>query len=508
MTDIKAAQSASATEDLNPRRWIALAVILVAAFMDMLDSTILNVTVPSIQHDLHASYAEIQWVIAGYQIAFALLLISGGRLGDIYGRKLVFEIGVAGFTIASLLCVVSVNPVMLIVSRLAEGSFAAMMVPQVLAIIHVSFPPKERAQAFGLFGTVAGVAAIVGLSLGGLLVQWNLFGLDWRLVFLINVPIGVAGLIVGHISITESRAPMTLRLDLLGTVLAAASLFLLLFPLVQGRQLGWPTWCFVMMGLFAVGAVAFVLQQRVQERRGGYPLVPLALFKIKSFSSALSVQLAFNIGVGIFFLSWTLYMQAGLHWTPIHAGLTSLPFCLATFIMSALSYALLAAKLGRKLLQLGTVLVMAGIAGYVWVINHFGGGVSSWEMIIPLAVFGLGFGMVIAPLPDIATSEVPRSDAGSASGVVNTNQQLGFAIGTALVSVIFLNVLASGLARDGGNAVHAYMHAFTGSLWWFVGVTGLALLLTFGLPRKNASLVHESPATEASPPASLESPVQ
>ncbi len=497
MADLSIAGTASpVSEVLNPRRWIALTVILVAAFMDMLDSTILNVTVPSIQRDLHASVSAIQWVIAGYQIAFALLLITGGRLGDIFGRKLIFEAGVAGFTVASVLCVVSVNPGMLIASRLLEGGFAAIMVPQVLAIIHVSFPPEERAQAFGLFGTVAGVAAIVGLSLGGLLIQWNLFGLGWRLVFLINVPIGLAGLIVGHLSIKESRAPGALRLDFLGTVLAAGTLFLLLFPLVQGRQLGWPAWTFMLMGLFAAGAVLFALQQRARARRGGPSLVPLALFKVRSFASALSVQLAFNIGVGIFFLSWTLYLQFGLGWTPIHAGLTSLPFCLATFITSALSYAVLAAKMGRKLLQLGAVCVMAGIACYAWVINHFGAGVSSWEMIIPLALFGLGFGMVMSPIPDIATSEVPRSDAGSASGVVNTNQQIGFAIGTALVTVIYLGALDSALSR--GSVTHAYVHAFTGSLWWFVAITALALAFTFGLPRKNAAHA-QAPAGEPAP---------
>jgi EmrB/QacA subfamily drug resistance transporter len=450
MADIGTAPvTATPTEEvLSPKRWLALTVILVAAFMDMLDSTILNVAVPSIQRHLHASYASVQWITAGYQIAFALLLILGGRLGDIYGRKRIFQLGVAGFTLASVLAAASTTPAMLIVARLAEGGFAAIMVPQVLAIIHVSFPPQERAKAFGMFGMVAGLAAISGLSLGGLLVQWNLFGLDWRLVFLINVPIGLFGLIVGQNAITESKAPTALRLDLIGTVLATGVLFLLVFPLIQGRQLGWPAWGWVLLGLSPVGLAVFVLQQQARTRKDGSPLVVLSLFKIRSFVSALSVQLVFNIGVGIFFLSWTLYLQFGLGWTPLHAGLTSLPFCIATFITSALSYALLAAKMGRKLLQLGGVLVMLGIADYVWAINHYGGGVNTWEMIIPLAVFGLGFGMIMAPIPDIATSEAPRRDAGSASGLVNTNQQLGFALGTALVSAIFFGALAGNAAQS------------------------------------------------------------
>ncbi|GAB2862529.1 MFS transporter [Actinocorallia aurea] len=447
MTDVANVRASAPDEELNPKRWIALTVILVAAFMDMLDSTILNVTIPSIQADLGADYAAIQWITAGYQLAFALLLILGGRIGDIFGRKRMFMLGTAGFTAASLACALSANPEMLIAFRLLQGGFAAVMVPQVLAIIHVSFPPQERAKAFGFFGTAAGLAAISGLSLGGLLIQLDLFGLDWRLVFLINVPIGLAGLIIGQGSIRESKAPVPLRLDIIGTILAAVALFLLIFPLVQGRELDWPAWGFVMMALCPVALVVFVLHQRAKTRRDGSPIVVLSLFGIRSFSSALAVQIAFNIGVGIFFLSWTLYLQLGLGWTPMHAGLTSLPFCIATFITSALSYAVLAAKLGRKLLQIGSVSAVIGLASYAWLVGEQGADINSWQMIVPLAFFGAGFGMIMSPIPDIATSEAPPQDAGSASGLVNTNQQLGFAIGTALVTVVFFGALA-GAAAD------------------------------------------------------------
>ena len=562
MADLETAPAATAPPDqeqeLSPKRWIALTVILVAAFMDMLDSTILNVTVPSIQRHLHSSYASVQWITAGYQIAFALLLILGGRLGDIYGRKRIFQVGVLGFTLASILAAAAQNTGTLIAGRLIEGAFAAIMVPQVLAIIHVTFPPQERAKAFGMFGMVAGLAAISGLSLGGLLVQWNLFNLDWRLVFLINVPIGLFGLIVGQNAITESKAPYQMRLDLVGALLATGTLFLLVFPLIQGRENGWPAWGWAMLGAFPVAAALFVYQQQAKTKSNGQPLVVLSLFKIRSFVSTLSVQIVFNIGVGIFFLSWTLYLQFGLGWTPMHAGLTSLPFCIATFITSAMSYAVLAAKLGRTLLQIGAVLVVLGIASYVWVVNHYGAGVNTWEMILPLAVFGLGFGMVMAPIPDYATSEAPRQDAGSASGLVNTNQQLGFAVGTALVAAVFFGALSGNAAHSAANrtpeltkqltsvsvsapdaqGVAAYyqqctaaqaqaeawsvpqrqlctpapaalsqpqaaaafdkvakdgiaatfVKTFSTSLWWFVGITGLAFLLMLRMPRKNAAL--------------------
>ncbi len=262
----------------------------------------------------------------------------------------------AGFTLASLAAAVSVDPNMLIVSRLAQGGFASIMVPQVLAIIHVSFPPEERAKAFGMFGTVAGLAALTGLSLGGLLVEWNLFGLEWRLVFLINVPVGLFGLILGQTSIVESKAPVPLRLDIIGAILAAVTLFLLVFPLIQGRELGWPAWGFVLLALTPVALFVFLRQQRARTRKDGSPLVALNLFP------AAQLLLRARRAAGVQHRRGRVLPVL----EPVHAGRpglepdprrsTSLPFCIATFITSALSYAVLAAKMGRKLLQLGAVL--------------------------------------------------------------------------------------------------------------------------------------------------------
>lgn len=435
----------------DPKRWIALAVILVAAFMDLLDSTVVNVAIPSIQEDLGAGYAALQWVTAGYGLAFAVGLITGGRLGDIYGRKRVFMAGVAGFTASSLMCAVAQSPGVLVSGRLIQGVMAAVMVPQVLAIIHVTFEPRERGKAFGMFGGVAGLAAVAGLSLGGVLVQWDLFGLGWRLIFLINIPLGIIGLLVGARVIRESRSPQALRLDLIGVVIATVALLMLVYPLMQGRELDWPVWGFVLMVVSLPAFAFFLWYERFKTDKDGSPLVALGLFKARSFVSGLAVQIVFYSGVGVFFLSWTIYMQFGLGWTPLHAGLTTLPFCIGAFVASGTSFGFLAEKYGRKLMQVGSLLALLGLGSYVWVVGHYGSGVSTWQMAVPLLLFGIGFGWVTAPIPAVVLSQAPRKDAGSASALINTMQQVGAGIGAALVSVVFFGVLGSYAGDSAGR---------------------------------------------------------
>jgi len=232
----------TAGEGVDPRRWLTLIILLLAAFMNLLDVSIVNIAIPSIQRDLHASYSDVQWALAGYTLAYALVLITGGRLGDTFGRKRLFLIGVSGFTIMSALCGAAQSPGQLIAFRVVQGAMGAIMVPQVLAVIQVIFPPAERIKALAGFGVTAGLGTVSGPLIGGLLIQHNLFGLGWRPIFLINVPVGILAVIASAVLVRESRSPSPPKLDPVGVVLVSAALLLLLYPLVQGRQLGWPGW--------------------------------------------------------------------------------------------------------------------------------------------------------------------------------------------------------------------------------------------------------------------------
>ena len=459
----------------DPRRWLALTVVLIASFMDLLDITIVNVALPSIQRHLHAGYAQLQWVVAGYALAFAVVLITGGRLGDIFGRKRLFLIGMAGFTAASALCGTAVNVDMLIASRFLQGAMAALMIPQVLAIIHVTFPPQERGKVFGVYGGVAGSASVAGPVLGGLLVQWNLAGWAWRPIFLVNLPVGVAGLVIAWFVVRESTAPGVTRLDLPGAALATIAVAMLAYPLTEGHDLGWPAWTFALM---AGSVPVFALFALYQRARKDSPLVVLSLFRIRPFAAGLGVALLFWVAFGGFFITWMLYMQAGLGWSPLHAGLTGIAFAVPTAAAAGASVQFLTPRFGRNVLLAGAVAAAAGFGLYLYLAAHYGAGIHSWQMIAPLAVNGIGFGLIVAPLIDLVLSGVPQRDAGSASGLVNTIQQLGVAFGIALVGTIFFDHLVS----SRGN----FISSFGLTLWFDIGAMALVSCLMFALPKKPA----------------------
>ncbi|MGW5478038.1 MFS transporter [Streptomyces sp. NPDC004008] len=485
------------------RRWFALAIVMTAAFMDLVDVTIVNLAIPSIQRDEGASFSQIQWITAGYALAFAAGLITGGRLGDIHGRKRLFLIGIGGFTLASALCGFAANPEMLVASRILQGAMAAMMVPQVLSIVHATFPAHERGKVFGLFGAVVGLGAVSGPLLGALLTEWNLFGLEWRPIFLINLPVGIVAYLLGRRFITESKAPRALRLDLVGVALVTLGLLMLLYPLTRGRELGWPLWGYASMTGALVVFGVLVAYERHKAARDGSPLVELSLFRVKSFAAGIAVQTVFGIGLGVFFLVWTLYMQVGLGWSALRAGLTGVPFSLAVSTAAGMSVQKLVPRFGRKVLQAGALLMAAGVLIYIAEARRYGLSIASWQMALPLVVMGAGMGLIVAPLTDAVLSDVPREHSGSASGLINTVQQMGNALGLGLVSVVFFGEIDD---RPAPAAVGpAFVHAFQHALGYVVAVLVVIFLLMFALPKRPAQ--HVEGAEEESDAGPVGEPV-
>jgi EmrB/QacA subfamily drug resistance transporter len=424
----------------DPRRWLTLMILLLAAFMNLLDISIVNIAIPSIQRNLHASYADVQWALAAYTLAYAIVLITGGRLGDAYGRKRLFLIGVTGFTIMSAACGAAQSPGQLIAFRVVQGAMGAIMIPQVLSVIQVIFPAGERIKALAAFGVTAGLGTVSGPLLGGLLTQHNLLGLGWRPIFLINVPVGIIAVAASAVLVRESRAPRRPRLDPGGVLLITAALLLLLYPLVQGRQLGWPAWTFAAMAASAPVLALFVWYERVKDRRDGSPLVQLSLFGQRAFSVGIAIAVTFFLGVTSFALILTLFLQIGLRFTPLHAGLTFLPFSGGVLVASAAA-ARLAPRFGRGVTMTGALVMAAGMAGLIATVARYGAAVTTAELVPGLIVAGLGMGTVLAPLADILLAGVDRQHAGSASGLFNTSIQLGASIGVALIGVIFFGLL-------------------------------------------------------------------
>jgi EmrB/QacA subfamily drug resistance transporter len=471
----------------DPRRWAALVVMLLAAFMNLLDVSIVNIAIPSIQRGLHASYADVQWTLAGYALSYALVLVTGGRLGDAYGRRRLFLIGVVGFTAMSALCGAAQSPGMLIASRVAQGAMGALMIPQVLSVIQVSFPAAERIKALAAFGVTAGLGAVSGPLLGGLLTTHSLLGLGWRSIFMINVPVGVVAVAASLALLSESRAPRPPRLDPAGVLLLSGALVLLLYPLVEGQQAGWPAWAYLMMALSGPVLAVFAGYERVKTRRDGSPLVELRMFARRGFAAGMGIALVFFLGVASFGLVLTLFLQEGLGYTPLHAGATFVPFSLGLFAASGAA-ARLEPRFGRAVTMAGALIIAAGMAALIGIVHHYGAATSTWDMVPGLAAAGLGLGTVIAPLANVVLADVPEQDAGSASGVLNTGFQLGNSIGIALMGVIFVDRLTVG---PGASVPGVFASAVTHALWFQVGVFALAFLLLLALPARRGRITTE-----------------
>lgn len=448
------------SNQLDPKRWTALLVVLSAAFMELVDISIVNIAIPAIQTDLGASYAAVQWVVAGYALSFALLLITGGRLGDIYGRKRMFLAGMAGFTIASVLCGAAQTSAMLVGGRILQGVGAALMMPQVLSTIQVVFPPRERTKAFGAYGAVAGIATVSGPLIGALIIEANILDLSWRPIFLVNVVVGVVAFVMAVKVLPESKSPAALRLDIPGVFIVTIGLFALFFPLIQGRELDWPAWTFVSMALSPVILAVFVVYERYKTRLDGSPLVVLELFRERTFVAGALVSCFFLAGIGSFFLVFTIALQAGFGYAVLATGLTGLPFSIGAGIGSGVS-GKVAPRIGRPLLTAGCLLLALGMFSMSVLVSRYGADIHPWQFIASMLISGIGLGCVIVPMLDFVLAKVEPKNAGSASGLANTLQQVGSAAGIAIVGVIFFGLLGSHSVQSAERAAPALQEALS-----------------------------------------------
>jgi EmrB/QacA subfamily drug resistance transporter len=479
MTTTTATTTAPTAPD--SRRWLGLTAVLAATLMDLLDSTVVNIAAPSIHRSLGGSTAALQWFAAAYTLALASGLLVGGRLGDMYGRRRMLLGGAVAFTAASVACAFAWSPASLIGARAVQGLFAAVMVPQTFGLIRDLFPGKEMSKAFALFGPAIGLSTILGPVLAGVLVNANLFGTGWRAIFLINLLLGAYTIIVGR-RVLPGSAPSArgTRLDLLGGLLGSAGMTMLIYPLIEGREAGWPAWCFALMAGSIPMFVLFVLRQRSlgSTHRGGSPLIDLGVFRNRSYTSGLVFILAFFGVVVGFSLSFGLFLQLGLGYSAMHASLTSTSMAAGAFVGSALS-GTLGARLGRRILHLGLVVMAVGTVGFLLVLDHVGSGVTGWDMTAPLAVYGLGMGAIFVPLFDLILGDVQMHQLGSASGVLECVQQFGAALGVAVLGTVFFNVFGAHVLAAPASAVHAAKPI--GEI--VLGLIALSFLLVFLLPR-------------------------
>jgi EmrB/QacA subfamily drug resistance transporter len=428
---------------LYRRRWLILAVVLAAECMDLIDSTVVNVAAPQIAHHFHAASTSLQWIVGGYPLAIAVSLILGGRLGDLVGRKRMFVIGAMGFVGASILCGLSTSSGFLIAARLVQGSFAAMMLPQGFGILREVFPPDEQQQAFAIFGPVIGFSSVLGPIIGGSLIKWNLWHAGWRLVFLVNVPLGVAAIIGAIRLLPMSKTDRNTRLDLVGTALVSAFAVLVVYPLIQGREDGWPWWTYASMAAGVVVLGIFALHQRQQVRAGRSPLVMPSIFTHRGYSAGMGFAVLFFAGFGGTLLCTTLFLQIGQGFSPIRAALCTVPLSIGLVIGASLSGGVLGPKYGRLTLQGG---VVVGAVGWLLMLVALRGhGTVGFVNLLPgLLVAGAGLGLVVAPMFDIILASVTDEETGSASGVLNAGQQLATSIGVAVMGTIFFDTVLSG----------------------------------------------------------------
>ncbi|HEX2365069.1 MAG TPA: MFS transporter, partial [Bradyrhizobium sp.] len=447
-------------------RWWVLAIVVAAQFMFGVDAFVVNVAIPTIASELHASTAEIESVIAIYLIAYATLIVTGGRLGDIYGTKGVFLAGVLGFTLTSLWCGLAQSGPELIVARLAQGATAALMVPQVLATLHLLFADHARSRAFGIYGIALGLAGAAGFALGGILVSLDLAGVGWRAVFFVNIPFGIVILAAAAKIMPSVPRRAGTRLDVPGAIVLFLGLLCLIGPLLFGHDFDWSPIVWLAMAAGVVIIAGFVKLERLVESRGGMPLIDLTLLSDKAFMRGLGAAFFFFFANLSFYLVLTMYMQTALRIPPVKAGLVFVPLALTFVIASRLS-GVRARHRGTLVLIEGCAVQMAGLAALALAVAFIESPTALMLALI-LTIFGYGQGLVMAPLSGAVLSSVKPASAGSGSGMYGTTTQVANAAGVAAIGAVFFAIQTAHSAR---SALFVAMVLFALSI-----VTSVALL--------------------------------
>jgi EmrB/QacA subfamily drug resistance transporter len=470
-------------------RWVAFSAILMASTMDLLDTTIANVAAPTIRQDLAGSYADLQWITAGYTVALAVVMLPGGRLGDMFGRKRMLMVGLGGFTLSSLACAVAPSLQLLIVARILQGAFAALMLPQGFGLMRDLFEQHEMPKVWSVFGPVMSMTGILGPIVGGLLIGADLFGAGWRSIFLVNLPIGALAFIIGVRLIPDaSSTARSSQLNPPSVALAAAGAFMLVFPIVQGRELGWPMWVQVMLAASIPVFVAFAAYQVRIERRGATPLVEPSVFRKRTYTSGIAFALTFYTVIGGITLAFTVMLQLGLGYTPLRASLTMVPWGIGSFVGAGLARVMMA-KVDRMVLHIGLVVMGTGLATVSIIFRLAEAGVGSWDLAVPLVVCGIGMSMIFTLLFNVIMGCIAPHEMGSASSVLQAVRGLGISVGIAGLGTLYFG-LADAPAGQGphtatGSAPFSmgFVRAADETLLVAVGLIALAFLLGFLIPR-------------------------
>lgn len=455
--------------------WAPLAVILCGTFVYVLDFFVVNVAVPSISSGLHAGPAAIEWIVAGYGLTSAAFLVTGGRLGDHYGRRRAFCLGIAGFTVASALCALAPDAGFLVAARLLQGVAAAVMAPSVLSIVGTTYTGQARVKAISVYGMVMGVAAVGGQLLGGVLIAANVAGLGWRAIFWVNVPVGVAACLLARRVVPESRAASAGRLDLPGAALLATALVAIVLPLLDGRADGWPAWSLACLAAGPLLLACFALHLRSAAGRGGQPLLSPAMFAVPALRAGLTCQVLFWCQQAASYLLLALYLQQGRGLSPIESG-GVFSLLAAGYLATSLRAPALTMKYGRRVVAIGAVtaglgngaLLLGVLAG-----GGAGGGSAPVALLFPgLFLLGAGQGLCITPLTTTVLAHADAGTAGAVSGALSTAQQVGNAIGVAVSGVIFYGLLGRG---DGYQAAYGWSLAQMAVL--LAGVAALTFII-------------------------------